>query len=192
MKKLLFMLLATMLAGAVLGGITGCTTKGSQDATVADCSLFVSTISGEETILLARSGLPYLEEFSEILADFKAEYGEENIQSSNRDPHRPHPEAIPICYEITMTIDFSDASIMPSISNLIDFGFLAVRMTGDTAICKRYEWACSEKDAGRFIPYYENIFNMDKSKNYAWSGGTIVNSTIKNLGPYVENMPIEF
>jgi hypothetical protein len=177
MKKLLLI----PLLASVLGGTAGCEKNGdSMDASLADCSVFVSTTPGKETILLARSGLPYLDEYAKILAGFETEYGAEYIKYNNRDPYRPHPEAVPSCYELTMTVNIAESS------HDLPAWFMAVKIDGDTRIYKFYEWTCSEKDAERFTPWLTELY-----KNYG-GGGTIVDISIRNLGPEVKNMPIEF
>jgi hypothetical protein len=197
-KKILFALTMLTLVVAVLGGMAACV-KGSQDDPDANCWVFVRTTPDAETILLAKSGLALDEAYS-LKTDYESQYGKENVWSSagfpgginnwDKDYLITNPDAVTNCYEFTMTIDFSNSSV-PSIRDLLDYGFRAVRFNGNIATCKQYHWAYTDEMAKENSLSIEN--SWESSKPYTGFGGVIIGSnTIKNLGFYVENERIEF
>ena len=185
------------LAGAIMTGVGACK-KGGEPVPEWSCHVFVKTIPGEETILLAKSGLNGYE-VHDIGAYFELKYGRDNIRGGGA-YHVPYhkrsdgiyialygPEITPDCYEITMTLEFLGTP--PPVMDFYSHNFAAVRINGNIAIGKYYGWALKE-DAGDLIPRVDSWNNVSQ-----WatdSDGTIISATIKNLGPEVLNMPIEF
>ncbi len=198
MKGLISITGAIALIGAITAGIVGCEPGGGEPAPAWGCWVFVTTTQNP-TLLLAKSGYSGKEALA-VQAKFESQYGKKNVMWGYDFPidgYTPdgqmykdlYPDAVPNCYEITITIDFSNGS-MPSKSSLLSYGFRGVRIDGNIAICKEYLWAFTEEGAGYLIPAVENGYNSYIAKEY---GGTIVGiTTIANLGPYVENRPITF
>ena len=180
MKKLLFMLSAIILAGAILGGVAGCGKKELDPAYLAYCSIFVKTTPGEETILLAKSESPgsdYMEKQAELLAEFKSIYGETNVLLSTANIERPEIGSVPNLYEITMTADVNDDWTWPLIQKADE----------NTRIYKFYYWSCLEERVDMYISDLES-----KYKEYGY-GERIISSTKNNLGAgEIRNMPITF
>lgn len=96
------------------------------------------------------------------------------------------PDVATNCYEHTMTVNFSDSAV-PSIKDLLSTGFRGVRISGKTAIIKGYFWAYTENGAERSEVSCKSL--LEQYHRYM---GNIVSSSYKNLGPEVNNIPIEF
>ncbi len=151
----------------------------------ANCWVFISTIPGEETIILAQSGINR-EQADELFVGFESEYGEGNVSRHVSDPYHwgcdilySGGTASPDCYEFTLVVDLAETA--PDLSKW----FMSVQENGSTGIYKYYSWAFAEKDAERVIPWMKNLYKDE-------GDGEIVSATKKNLGPYVENRPITF
>jgi hypothetical protein len=190
MKKITFIL---FIAGAILSGAVGCASR-EEPVPEWGCWVFVTTTENP-VLLLAKSG-PSAQEAIAIEANFKSQYGKENIDAGYGVPRRRDsdgnyipindPTTKPNCYEITMTLSFPDT---PPINGLFSFGFQAVKTNENTAICKWYDWALTEDDAEYLIPRLENWYKYSRDGG----GGTIMGTTtIKKLGTEVHNMPIIF
>lgn len=188
-----------LFAGAIMMWLGGCEKNGDVMPEWG-CYVFVTTSPGEEMILLAKSGLSF-PEVQVIFEDLKLQYGKDNVMWGfgslrHKEPDGTYtyitaPETPPDCYEITMTLDFSDTSV-PAKNDFFDYGFRGVKIIGNTAVCKWYDWACTEEDAENLIAWRESQYN-GYYNNHTAGGGTIVGTTtMKKLGTEVHNMPIEF
>lgn len=197
MKKLIHLLPAIAVVGAVALGVSACE-RTIEPVPEWVCHVFVKTIPGEETILLAKSGLNGYEG-NNLLAEFESQYGKGNIRGGGayHAPYRKGSDGIyrpiygpgitPNCYEVTMIMGFTDTP--PPISDFYSRSFAVVKIDGNTAIGKYYGWAL-EEDAEDLIPRVEGWNRV--SQWASDSGGVIISATIKNLGTEVYNMPIEF
>ncbi len=203
MKRIMKFLCTGVLASALCAGLVACDVPVTRDGLtpdpLANCWVFVKTTPGEETILLARGGLTVDEAFA-IHDGYEAEYGEDNvmwtvnypggINDFELDLFEIDSSAITNCYELTMTIDFTGAEVPPR-ERLLGYGFRGVRINGTIVVGKKYFWAYTEEGASLCIQWAEN--SAESYFNRWYGGGTIIDaSTIKNLGPEVHDMPMEF
>lgn len=185
------------ITGVVLIVGTACNKEASYPDPDADCWVFVSTIPGKETILLAKSGLSE-NEANVVWDGFTVEYGENNVRRSvgfpgginnfEIDEFEIGPDFVTNCYEQTFVIDFSE-SAAPSIEKLLNHRFRGVRINDNVAICKEYFWAYTEEGAAMCEEINVNSYN---SLSAPWIGGKIVNSSYEKLGPDVHNRKITF
>ncbi len=169
------------------------------------CIVLVKTTPGEETVLFAKSVLTlegntlemdvvneYLQsEYGEYSELGKYEiYGKGNmignwdipVEERYANAHKtPLPEAMPDCYELTMTVNAPE-----SFSEPYNWGFYAFRINGTTRSYKWYGWAFTEDGAAKLIPTFEAYH-----REFGF-GGEIVDITIKKLGQELLNESIEF
>jgi hypothetical protein len=159
--------------------------------------IFLKTTQGEETVLLADSKISEKkgvsrEEQRAIRADFESEYGKENIRVTGGIPVGEEygsdfdPKTEPNCYELTITIELPESSVLSAESIASYYGFLVKRLDEHIVICKTFDWAYSDNLATEWLKYIENSLVRVHSVSIV---GT---STIKRLGTEVHNIPIDF
>ena len=195
MKKLLFVLSAAMLVGAVLGGITACETNSEPRPENSYSCWVITKVTEEPTLLYAKSWINGMESYY-ILENFKSQYGEENIRyyATPSVPYdAPVKKVSPDCYEFTITIDYSQASAI-STQNLLSRinSFMAAKIDGSTVIIKWYDWAGTEEEEESLIYNTENRY---KALAYELLGedGTIISVITQNLGSEeIKDMQITF
>ena len=182
MKKLMYKLSALTVAGVIMMGVGGCEKHGEPvPEYLAVCIIFVKTSPGEEAILLAKSENGYFsnEDMLTLLADFQSDYGVENISWFNTNLTRPELEAVPDCYEITMTCNIADPPQGW-------YPIMVEKIEGNIRIFKLYGWAFTENYIDSVISSIEDYYNK-----YSYDGN-IISTTKKNLGPEVNNEFIIF
>ncbi len=201
MKKTITFFLAGV-AIAALG--TACDNSGSPGVTegprTENCWVFVNKTPGEETILLAHSGLT-LEESDVIRDEYKSIYGEDNITSCGHTPPIGNASREGLdCYEYTVTYEFTEQRHVPTVERIYNLGYGGVRIDGRIATCKWFFWAFTEKDALEFASQMAEArywIPMGPSSSYDSDRNPMIGKLVgsvktERLGPEVRDVPITF
>ena len=211
MKKFMKFLCAGVLISGLCVGFVSCEKSGNAEVDSlwspdANCMVFVRTTPEEETILLARSWIPWGDTQDAIRDSLTSIYGEGNIRAGASSPLIIDPDSPALkpggldCYEYTLLFEFNDEASVPPDDEL-DNSFTVFRRDGRTVTGKFYWWASTEEMAETYISDIKEmcfwiaylgispVYDDDRFKKI----GTLARPvSMKNLGPELHNVPIEF